>query len=154
MVVTCSSTIWYCTLRWRHNDHDGISNHQPHDCLLNPLFRRRSKKTSKLRVTGLCAGIHRWPVNSTHKWPVIRKMFPFDDVILRTAIMMVRWEHTVVAKSAIHVENTNSVDIQCVLWIMCGYSKSTWIFCILCSSATTYSIICMQTRTAGAIFRV
>ena len=32
------------------------SNHQPHDCLLNRLFRRRSKKTSKLRVTGLCVG--------------------------------------------------------------------------------------------------
>ena len=27
-------------------------------------------------------GIHRWPVNSTHKWPVTRKMFPFDDVIM------------------------------------------------------------------------
>ena len=36
--------------------HDSVSNHQPHDCLLNRLFRRRSKKTSKLRVTGLCAG--------------------------------------------------------------------------------------------------
>ena len=29
---------------------------QPHDCLLNHLFRRRSNKTSELRVTGLCAG--------------------------------------------------------------------------------------------------
>ena len=44
------------TLQWRHNGRDGVSNHQPHDCLLNRLFRRRSKKTSKLRVTGLCAG--------------------------------------------------------------------------------------------------
>ena len=44
------------TLRWRHNDHAGVSNHQPHGCLLNRLFRRKSKKTSKLRVTGLCAG--------------------------------------------------------------------------------------------------
>ena len=44
------------SLQWRHNGHDGVSNHQPHDCLLNLLFRRRSKKTSKLRVTGLCAG--------------------------------------------------------------------------------------------------
>ena len=44
------------TLQWRHNDHDGGSNQQPHDCLLNRLFRRRSKKTSKLRVTGLCVG--------------------------------------------------------------------------------------------------
>ena len=43
-------------LLWRHNEHDGVSNHQPHDCLPNCLFGRRSKKTSKLRVTGLCAG--------------------------------------------------------------------------------------------------
>ena len=28
-------------------------------------------------------GIHRWLVNSLHKWPVTRKMFPFDDVIMR-----------------------------------------------------------------------
>ena len=65
-------------LRWRHNGRNGDSDHQPHDCLLNRLFRRRSKKTSKLHVTGLCAG----PVNSPHKWPVTRKMFPFDDVIM------------------------------------------------------------------------
>ena len=44
------------TLRWRHNDHASVSNHQTHGCLLNRLFRRKSKKTSKLRVTGLCAG--------------------------------------------------------------------------------------------------
>ena len=44
------------TLRWCHNERDSVSNHQPSDCLLNRLFRRRSKKTSKLRVTGLCAG--------------------------------------------------------------------------------------------------
>ena len=45
-----------CTLRWRHNERDSVSNHQPRDCLLNRLFRRRSKKTSKLRVTVLCVG--------------------------------------------------------------------------------------------------
>ena len=27
-------------------------------------------------------GIRRGPVNSPHKWPVTRKMFPFDDVIM------------------------------------------------------------------------
>ena len=43
-------------LRWRHNGCDSVSNDQPHHCLLNRLFRRRSKKTSKLQVTGLCAG--------------------------------------------------------------------------------------------------
>ena len=44
------------SLHWRHNGHDCVSNHQPHDCLLNRIFEHRSKKTSKLRVTGLCAG--------------------------------------------------------------------------------------------------
>ena len=46
----------FSAYQWRHYGHDSVSNHQPHDCLLNHLFRRRSKKTSKLRVTGLCAG--------------------------------------------------------------------------------------------------
>ena len=45
-----------CALRWRHNERDGISNHQPHDCLRNRLFRRRSRETPKLYNTGLCAG--------------------------------------------------------------------------------------------------
>ena len=44
------------SLQWRHNVRDSVWNHQPHDCLLNRLFRRRLKKTSRLRVTGLCAG--------------------------------------------------------------------------------------------------
>ena len=43
-------------LQWRQNERTGVSNHQHHECLLDRLFRRRSKKTSKLRVTGLCAG--------------------------------------------------------------------------------------------------
>ena len=43
-------------LRWRHNKRYGVSNHQRLDGLLNRLFRRRSKKTSKLCVTGLCEG--------------------------------------------------------------------------------------------------
>ena len=74
-------------LHWRHNDHDGVSNHQPHGCLLNRLFRRRSKKTSKLCVTGLCVGNSPGPVNSPHKGPVTRKMFPFDDVIMVLAVI-------------------------------------------------------------------
>ena len=72
------------TLRWRRNGRDSVSNHQPHSCLLNRLFRRRSKKTSKLRVTGLCVGNSPGPENSPHKGPVTRKMFPFDDVIMQS----------------------------------------------------------------------
>ena len=42
------------TLIWRHNEHDGVQSHRRLDCLLNRLFRHRSKNASKLRVTGLC----------------------------------------------------------------------------------------------------
>ena len=76
-------------LRWRHNGRDSVSNHQPHDCLLSRLFRRRSKKTSKLRVTGLCVGNSPGPVNSPHKGPVTRKVFPFDDVIMDYCFIIV-----------------------------------------------------------------
>ena len=67
------------SLRWRHNGRDSVSNHQPHHCLLNRLFGRRSKKTSNFR---------REPTNSPHKWPVTRKMIPSVDVIMLTSILM------------------------------------------------------------------
>ena len=43
-------------LPWRHNERDGVSNHQPHGCLLNDRFIQKQVNTSKLRVTGLCEG--------------------------------------------------------------------------------------------------
>ena len=43
-------------LQWHHNGHDGVSNHQPYECLLTVYPRCRSKKASKHRVTGLCEG--------------------------------------------------------------------------------------------------
>ena len=43
-------------ITWRHNGCYSVSNHQPHGSLLNRLFKHRSKKTSKLHVTGLCLG--------------------------------------------------------------------------------------------------
>ena len=82
ITLIATSGYVFMPLQWRNNDHDGVSNHQPHGCLLSRLFRRRSKKTSKLRVTGLCAGNSPGPVNSPYKKPVTRKMFPFDDVIM------------------------------------------------------------------------
>ena len=64
-------------LQWHHNERDSVSNHRRLDGLLNRLFRRRLKETSKLRVSGLCEGNY-----SPHKWPVTRRLFPFDDVII------------------------------------------------------------------------
>ena len=42
-------------------------------------------------------GIHRWPVNSPHKGPVTRKMFPFDDVIMNSEIIPCHhWDKAVI----------------------------------------------------------
>ena len=50
--VNTMVTLITMTSQWpRHR-----STPQPHDCLLSRLYKRRSKETSKLRVTGLCAG--------------------------------------------------------------------------------------------------
>ena len=35
-------------------------------------------------------GIHRGPVNSAHKWPVTRKIFPFDDVIMEYTVLFLQ----------------------------------------------------------------
>ena len=70
------------SLQWRHNGRDGVSNQQPRHCLLNHLFRSTSRKHQSSASLAFVRGIHWWPVNSPHKWPVTRKMFPSDDVIM------------------------------------------------------------------------
>ena len=94
-------------LQWRNNEHDGVSNHQPHDCLLKHLFRRRSKETSKFRVTGLCAGnspvTGEFPAqrasyaeNVSIWWrhhgirPVMLLVFPYHDVISSVSLPISR----------------------------------------------------------------
>ena len=70
------------TLRWRHNEHDSVSNRQPHDCLLNLYSSADQSKHQSSASLAFVWEIHRGPVNFPHKWPVTRKMFPFDDVIM------------------------------------------------------------------------
>ena len=73
----------HMTLQWRYNERDGVSNHRRLDRLLDRLFKRRSNNKIKgLRHWSVWGGIRRWPVDSPHKGPVTRKMFPFDDVIM------------------------------------------------------------------------
>ena len=54
--LTVDSKNMQTSIQWRHNERKGHSNHRRIHCLINCWFRRRSKETSKLRVTGLCAG--------------------------------------------------------------------------------------------------
>ena len=78
------------SLQWRYNGRDSVSNHQPHDCLLNRLFRRRSNKTSKLRVTGLCAG------NSPGTDEFSAQMASYAKIV------SIWWRH--------HVNNENNIN--------------------------------------------
>ena len=104
------------SLQWRHNERESVSNHQPHHCLLNRLFRRRSEKTSKLRVTGLCVGNSPGPVNSPHKWPVTRKMFPCDDVImLSDGLLPSSWQAI-----------TRTIDDP-VHWLIIYVTRTQWV---------------------------
>ena len=80
--ASLSNMVLNDSLQWRHKGCDSASNHQPHDCFLNRLFRHRSKKHQSSASLAFVRGIHRRPVNSPHKWPATRKMFPFDDVIM------------------------------------------------------------------------
>ena len=69
------------SIQWRHNGSDSVSNHQPHDrFLVNSDADQRKHQSSAWLA--FVRGIHRGPVNSPHKWPATRKIFPFDDVIM------------------------------------------------------------------------
>ena len=70
------------SLQWRHNERDGISNHQRLDCLLNACSGPDQRQYQSPASLACVRGIHRWPMNSPHKEPVTRKTFPFDDVII------------------------------------------------------------------------
>ena len=109
------------SLRWRHNERDGVSNHRRHDCLPNCLFRRRSKKTSKLRVTGHCER------NSsvTGELPSQRAS--------NAENVSIGWRHHVETKQAIWQalkdKNCNSASIInyrwisiCVVWLQIDYN--------------------------------
>ena len=77
-IQIATDTPMHSSLHWRHND---VSNHQPHGCLLNRLFRRRSKKHQCSASLALVWGIHRGRLIPRTKGQ-LRKMFPFDDVIM------------------------------------------------------------------------
>ena len=72
----------FCSLSFqrRHNEHHGVSNHQPHYCT-QPFIQAQIRENTKASLA-FVRGIHRWPVNSPHKGPVTRKVFSFDDVIM------------------------------------------------------------------------
>ena len=62
---------FHTTLQWRHNEHDGVTIVCP--TVYSGANQRNHQSSASLAFVRV---IHRWPVNSPHKWPVKRKMFP------------------------------------------------------------------------------
>ena len=77
------------SIQTQHNKRDVISNHQwPVSWLFTRTVSSGTDQRKHQNSTSLAfvRGIHWWPVNSPHKGPVMRKMFPLDDVIMHTQI--------------------------------------------------------------------
>ena len=75
-------------------------------------------------------GIHRGPVNSPQKWPVTRKMFPFDDVIMITVVFL---EQNVLC----YVDaDPISTSLETHLWYRYMlYANNALLFCKVCDIA-------------------
>ena len=73
---------FHCSIQWRHNESDGVSITSLtiiYSTVYSGAHQRKHQSSASLAFV---RGIHRWPVNSPHKGPVPRKMFPFDDGIM------------------------------------------------------------------------
>ena len=157
------------SLQWHHNECDGVSNHQPHDCLLNRLFKAQIKENIKAR--------RHWPVNSPHKGPVTRpvtrKMFPFDDAIMVDRVLLsILWRYAWVslvllwpacvptfkirlylAPTKIHfvtmIEDNDITDhdkknnIYIMVWALLYHKCLKWDFCVTwwCRQMETFSAL-------------
>ena len=112
-----------CTLQWRHNERDGISNHRRISCLLNRFLRLVSMKTSKLHVTRLCEGNSPVICEFLTQGPVTRQMFPFDDVI------MISWHIQSLKQS--NLIRAEKASIHVVLYECCTTGFMIQLYCIL-----------------------
>ena len=110
-------------LQWRHNEHGVVSNHQPHDCLPNRVFGRKSKKASKLRVTGLCMG------NSPGTGE-----FPAQSAS-NAENVSIWWRHHAISFFCLHVQwlisppGPGRIDINYVIFndVLCHHVTIIWI---------------------------
>ena len=121
----------HCIYSQRHawiGEMYGISNHWRLYCLPNRLFRHRSKKTSKLRVTGLCAGnssvAGEFPAQRTSN----AEMFPFDDVIMCSHYFSNTCETMIIRKKYSNVINWfGTLRVYFLISCnMCWYIISVW----------------------------
>ena len=115
------------SLQWRHNEPDGVSNHQPHDVYSTVYSRRRSKKISQPRVTGLCEGNS--PV--TGEFPAQRPRNAENVSIwwrhhIRFQLIQIAWINVAVSKYVIFVSTLYLRDLM--KWYLESTLKKSWCF--------------------------
>ena len=117
--------LFMISLQWRHNGRDSISNHQPHNCLLNHYSDANQRNHQSSASLAFVWGIHRGRVNSPHKWPVMQKMFPFDDIIMKSAVVQIITNDRPLSKPVIMMP---SAIVICWSWLWLTLNNSNHMF--------------------------
>ena len=146
------------SLRWRHNGHDSVSNHQPHRCLLNRLFWCRSK-TSKFRVTGLCAGnspgTSEFPAQMASNAENVsiwwrHHVVNNHDYVMAHSTLLTFSEGTSTSRRWFHPQMTSHVELswwRLQMEAFCTWTRCFIIYCyylLLCSDMVITQNICWK----------
>ena len=105
-----------CPLHWRHNERDGVSNHQPDDCLLNRLFKAQIKENIK-------APRH-WPLwgeFTGDRWISQAEGCEFNTIIYQNKISQAHVSRLMVVKCQYLNQKAMSQTVS-VKW----YEKTFW----------------------------
>ena len=111
------------TLQWRHNGRDSVSKTSltiVYSAVYSDADQRKHQSSASLAFV---QGIHRGPVNSPHKWPVTRKMFLFDDVIMKHQRISYIYKVTIGLLCL-----TDGWHLGCVLISSYFSQKGFWLF--------------------------
>ena len=106
-------------LQLGHNERDGVSNHQPHDCLLSRLSGAGQRKHQSSASLAFVWGIHRWPVNSPHKGLITRKI-TLLRTSFRTAGLMKAYRVVTSLALGYHMMTSSNGSISASLAIYAG----------------------------------
>ena len=106
-VSGCSAVLW---ARWRLKTPTSRLFTQP---VTQVQIKEKHQSSASLAFV---RGIHRWPVNSSHKWPVTRKMFPFDDIIMACWLVGAweAWVRILVSSEEDNLFPLDSKSLHCV----------------------------------------
>ena len=106
--ISATIKLW---LQWHHNEHEGVSDHQPtivYSTVYSGADQRNHQSSAALAFV---RGNHRWKANSPHKGPVTWKMFPFDDVIMR--FLWPFWINIYYTINTISIVTSDYIIISC-----------------------------------------